>query len=140
MRILVTEDDFTSRRVMTGYLARFGAVDVAVDGQEAVDAVRLALADGQPYRLICLDIMMPNLNGQDALTVIRELESEHGVLPGDGARVIMTTALSDPRNILRAFNAQAEAYLVKPVTREKLYKQLLDLGLVSAEQVQELSH
>ncbi|MCC6581162.1 MAG: response regulator [Phycisphaeraceae bacterium] len=129
MRILVTEDDFTSRHVLTGLLSRLGHCDVAVDGREAVSAVSISLKQKEPYDLICLDIMMPNMNGQEALARIRELESEAGMQPGDGAKVMMTTALNDSRNILQAFNGQCEAYLVKPITRARLVEQIRLLGL-----------
>ena len=45
--------------------------------------------------------MMPNMDGQEALTCIRNLESENGISLGDGAKVVMSTALSDAHNVLK---------------------------------------
>ena len=45
----------------------------------------------------------------------------------------MTTALSDAHNVLKAFNGQCEAYIVKPVTREKILTQLIELEMVPRE-------
>jgi len=130
MRILVVEDDFVSRRLLCAFMAPYGSCDVAVDGEEAVKAVRLALDDNHPYDLICLDVMMPNMNGQIALRKIRELEREHEILVGDGARVIMTTALGDAKNVMQAFKGDCDAYIIKPIDKAKLIEELQKLGLI----------
>ncbi len=113
-------------------MARYGDCDVAIDGVEAVAAIELALDNSRPYDLVCLDIMMPNMDGQAALHEIRKLETKHGIQIGDGSKIIMTTALSDPKNILRAFDEQCEGYIVKPVTSEKIIKLLKDLNLLES--------
>lgn len=130
MRILVAEDDFSSRKLITSYLNEIGECDVAMDGEEAVEAVRLAINEHRPYRLICLDIMMPNLDGQNALRLIREMESEAGILAGMGAKIVMTTSLSDVRNISEAYRKECNGYIAKPIKKEKLIMELSALGLV----------
>lgn len=130
LRILVAEDDFASRRLIIDSLAPYGECHAAVDGEEAVEAMRNALEAGQPYDLVCLDIKMPKMDGQEALRQIRQLENERGILMGDGVKIIMTTALSDSRNILDAFNEQCEAYLVKPITRQALAEQMKKMDLI----------
>ena len=52
------------------------ANDVTVDGMEAVDAFMMALEEGNPYDLVCLDIMMPVMDGYQALVGIRNLEKK----------------------------------------------------------------
>lgn len=131
MRILIAEDDFASRTLMADILAPYGSCHVAVNGKEAIEAVENALKNDQPYDCICLDIRMPEMNGQEALKTIRQIEQEHGIAVGDGAKIIMTTALSAPRDILDAFNEQCEAYLVKPIRREKLLQQMEKLNLLN---------
>lgn len=130
--MLIVEDDFVSRQILVEHLSSFGRCDVAVDGEEAVQAVRLALNNGTPYDLICLDIMMPKMDGQTALKVIREIEEESGIFLGDGAKIIMTTALSDSVNIIKAFKSNCEAYLSKPISRDKLIEQLVKFGYSAA--------
>lgn len=130
MKILVVEDDFSCRWVLTLNLSFYGTCEVAVDGQEAVTAVRLALEEESPYDLICLDIMMPRMNGQKALKEIRRLEKEHGIPDGRGTKVIMTTALSDHKNIMAAFREQCDSYLVKPVKKADLVEKLKELELI----------
>lgn len=129
MNILVVEDDFISRRLLCRYLEGLGTCDVAINGKEAVDAVHEALHQRNHYQLICLDIMMPCMSGQDALTIIRELELEHGLAVGQGARIIMTTALEDHVNVRKAFKGSADGYVVKPIEKRKLFKLLEELDL-----------
>ena len=63
MKILIAEDDFASRKFMLRFLSKFGECDVTVDGMEAVDAFLMALDCDEGYDLVCLDIMMPELDG-----------------------------------------------------------------------------
>ena len=129
MRILVAEDDFASRRMMQKLLEPWGRADVAVDGQEAIDAFELAWSERAPYELIFMDIMMPKVDGQEALKAIRKSEAERGVPPASEVRVIMTSVLEDPKNVLEAFGkGGATAYLVKPISRDKLEAELDRLG------------
>jgi two-component system chemotaxis response regulator CheY len=129
MNILVVEDDFISRRLLCRYLEKSGSCDVAINGTEAVAAVHDALDAGNQYDLICLDIMMPGMTGQEALVAIRQLEVEHDIHVGQGARVIMTTALEDHVNVRQAFKASADGYVVKPIEKQKLFTLLNELGL-----------
>ena len=73
---LLAEDDFTSRLLLQEILKLYGTPHIAVNGREAVEAVRAALKTHEPYDLICLDIMMPEMNGLQVLSEIRLMEKE----------------------------------------------------------------
>ena len=103
MKILLAEDDFVTRKFMVNFLSKYGECDVTVDGMEAVDAFMMALEDGEPYDLVCLDIMMPVMDGYQALVGIRNLEKERGISEDNAVKVIMTTALNEERNVNMAF-------------------------------------
>lgn len=134
MRFLVAEDDFGSRRLLQALLKPYGVADIVVDGQEATEAFRLAWEEGDPYRIVFLDIMMPRMDGQQALRTIREIEKEIGVSPKDAVQVVMTTALEDPRNVVSAYyEGGATGYLVKPIDRAKLGAELERLGIQRLE-------
>lgn len=131
MKTLIVEDDFLSRSLLSTLLSEFGICHVAVNGQEALNAVERGLVENDPYDLICLDIMMPVMDGQQALQKIRRLEEQHGIGGLDTAKVIMVTAADDSKNIMKAFRqGQCEAYLTKPLDREKLITHIRDLGLI----------
>jgi two-component system, chemotaxis family, chemotaxis protein CheY len=130
MKTLIVEDDFISRHIIQEILLPFGTCDSAVNGREALEAFVLALDKGTPYDVICLDIMMPEIDGQEALRRIRAIEKDRGILNLEGVKIIMTTALEDFEVIKAAFRDQCEAYLVKPITQQKLLKQLEELKLI----------
>ncbi|KAB0669407.1 response regulator [Oryzomonas sagensis] len=131
MKCLIVEDDFISRRILKEMLSKHFDCDIAINGEEAVTSFRLAHEGKHPYDLICMDIMMPGVNGQEALRRIRELERSLQVPPQLEAKVIMTTALDDPQTVVQAFyKGGATAYLVKPIGRQKLMNELRVLGLL----------
>ena len=76
MRILIVEDDFASRKFMMNFMSAYGDCDGTVDGMEAVEAYMMALEDEQPYDLICLDVMMPVMDGYQVLHTIRNMEKQ----------------------------------------------------------------
>lgn len=129
MRILVVEDDFASRRMMQRLLAAYGEVDVVVDGEEAVDAFKMGWEESRPYDVVFMDIMMPKVDGQEALRRIRAAEKSMGIRQVDEVKIIMTTVMEDPKNVIEAFHeGGATAYLVKPVDLEKIRAELGKLG------------
>jgi two-component system chemotaxis response regulator CheY len=131
VKTLIVEDELTSRVMLREILKRFGSPHVAMNGKQAVSAVSTALAVGDPYDLICLDIMMPEMDGQEALKQIRQLEQEAGIGADKRAKVIMTTAHADRDNVLEAIQGQCDYFLVKPIDGRALLQELRRLGLIT---------
>ena len=130
MRTLIVEDDFTSRLLLQTYLARFGECHVAINGLEAVEAFRMSKQNGNGYDLICMDIMMPEMDGQAALREIRAIEEAGGTLSTSGVKIIMVTALDNVKEVVKSFNALCDAYVFKPVDTTQLLNHLKTLALV----------
>ena len=130
MRILIAEDDFASRKFILKFLSVYGECDVTVDGMEAIDAYMMALDEGEPYDLICLDVMMPIMDGYQALKNIRDIEKERNIPENERVKVIMTTALNEEKNVKKAFELGCTVYCAKPIDTDKLKAILNKLGLI----------
>ena len=120
MKALVVDDDLMTRIILQEILSAYAAVDICVDGKEAVDAYTSALARGQPYDLVCMDLLMPVMGGIEALRNIRREEGLRGRLRPDSTKVIITTASDDNDTISEAFRELCDAYVVKPIDTEQL--------------------
>lgn len=130
MKILLAEDDFVTRKFMTAFLSKYGECDVTVDGMEAVDAFMMAHEEGEPYDLICLDVMMPVMDGLQALKGIRDIEKQSNIPEEKMARIIMTTALNDEKTVKTAFDLGCTVYSGKPLDQERFEQALKKLGLL----------
>ena len=79
-----------------------------------------------------MDMMVPEVDGLQAVAAIRKLESLMGIPLTQRVKVIMTTALDDPRTIMKAlYESDANSYLVKPIRLQQLQAELRALKLVS---------
>jgi two-component system chemotaxis response regulator CheY len=130
MKTLVVEDDFTGRLILHTFLSRYGECHIAVNGREAVDAFGAALESGLGYNLICMDIMMPEMDGREAVRQIRAMEEARGILSTHGAKIIMTTAVPEVKDALQCFKHLCDAYLVKPINLFELLKEIKSYQLV----------
>ena len=130
LKILIAEDDLASRKFLAKFLSQYGQCDMVVDGLEAIDAYMISMRDRKPYDLICLDIMMPKIDGVKVLKAIRELEIQKFVLPEKRAKIIMTTALAQAELVETAFQHGCEAYASKPIDTDKFVEVMRKLGLI----------
>lgn len=130
MRALIVDDDHICRTVLQHALAPYGAIAFANDGLAALAEVARSLALNEHFDLITLDIMMPEIDGQQTLKGIRRLESLFDdVKP---ARIAMTSALDDKGNIFSSFREQADLYFVKPLKLDQVIGELKKANLVPA--------
>lgn len=115
MNILLAEDEKQlSRALVTAMQATGYHVDPAYNGQEAVD-----LAGQRAYDVIILDIMMPKLNGIEALNQLRQT--------GNKTYVIMLTAMAEIDDKVTGLDAGADDYLTKPFSLKELLARLRSL-------------
>jgi two-component system cell cycle response regulator len=105
MKILIADDDFTSRTLLTAVLQKHGYDVVAtVDGSEAWDVM------GQPDapKLVILDWMMPEMEGTEVCRLIRAVETD------EPPYIILLTAKGGKTDIIEGLDAGADDYLAKP--------------------------
>ncbi|MBF0183412.1 MAG: response regulator [Magnetococcales bacterium] len=129
MRILIVDDEPHNRTLLQHMLKALGECDLAVDGREAVEAFAMAFEDQRPYDLVLLDIMMPEMNGQDALKSIRAFEQEKGLSGNQEAVVFMVSALDTETQVVEAFfKGHCTDYVTKPINRDGLFAKLQEYG------------
>ncbi|HEX2958846.1 MAG TPA: response regulator [Chitinispirillaceae bacterium] len=128
MRILIVDDDITSGLVMQKMLSRYGETTITTDGRQALETFKEHILKKGPFDLMFLDIMLPEMDGQEVLKNIRDFEEQNWIFGSDGIKIIMTTALDDNKNIMAAFRSQCEGYIVKPISLSKIRTQMQALG------------
>jgi len=134
MRILLVDDSDSVRDLMARFLRDVGRVDEAADGKQAVDMFTAALEAGQGYDLVLLDILMPVMDGRQALAEIRRIERAHAVEYIDEVRVIMVTAVDDEECMLEAaFQGRTSAYIVKPLRKKLLLDKLAEMEIITRD-------
>jgi len=131
MRALIVDDDFYSRIVLHDMLRPVADCHIAVNGEEAVDAFKRALEEGRAYDLVCMDLVMPEMDGQQALREMRALEAERGVEAEKRCVVFVVSMVEDNRETNEAFfYGGADSFLVKPIDEARLMAELGEHGLL----------
>ena len=115
MRVLIAEDDLTSRILLRKVLEKWGyEVVVTEDGAAAWDVLRGA----DPPRIAVLDWMMPEMDGVEVCRRARSLETRQP------AYIILLTALGEKENLVTGFEAGADDYVGKPYDPAELHARL----------------
>ena len=126
-RILIAEDDRISQKLAAKIVEELGhTAFVSPHGKHAYEALKA----GNDFDLLLTDIMMPEMDGQEALRKIRELEEQRGISPPNGAKIVMTTALDDPKNVIAAYQNLCDTYIIKPIQKKMLLEALRKLKLI----------
>lgn len=126
-RLLLVDDEPVSLRFLSRALAGIGEAVEARDGGEAVELFREALDQGRPFAAVVMDIMMPGVDGVEAVRRIRAMEAAARAEP---CRVLMLSCLDDAEHQLSSqYEAGADGYLTKPVDLATLRRALANLDL-----------
>ena len=130
MKILIVEDDEASRIFLQKTLSHYGDCDITVDGMETLEAYLIALQEDAPYDLICLDIMIPKVNGVKVLKSIREIERKKRVKKNQHVKVMVITALAETQFVNESLTEGYDVYVAKPVDKKRLDEAINKLGLL----------
>jgi CheY-like chemotaxis protein len=116
LKVLVAEDNIINQRLVVGMLTQLGHTGMVVnDGAKALKCLSKMKVD-----VVLMDVMMPNMDGLEALAAIRELEaSQGGHVP-----IIMATSHDEPGDAARYKRAGADGYLSKPLEIERLQSEI----------------
>lgn len=135
MRIksLVVDDDKLCASTFKLELSKYGECDIVNDGIAAIKAYEESINSGNPYKLMLLDIIMPNLDGGQVLKQIREIEEQKKINDIDKLRIIITTAYDDWYNrsiIISNLNPIYESFFIKAPDLHELVDKIQDLGFI----------
>lgn len=129
MKVLVAEDDEASGKFLSKLLQRYGEVTLAKDGMEAVNKFVESVSSGEEYDLVCLDIMMPKLDGYKVLQSIRDAERKLGIPRISRCKVIMISALDEDFDASYV-SSDYDDYICKPIDIMKFDGIIRKLGLL----------
>lgn len=117
INVMVVDDSAFMRNMLKNIIAEAGSqvVGEAADGQEAIDKF-----DQLQPNLVFMDIMMPNLNGVEALKGI--------ITKSKGAKIVMCTSVGQQKVIDEAVEAGASDFVVKPFQKEDIINILKKYG------------
>lgn len=127
-RFLIVDDEVASRTKMKVVLSQFGACEDADNGKDAVILFKSALEAGRPFSAIALDLSMPEMDGSQALNLIRRIEAQRNMPEQDRVKVIIVTASSDRDSLVSCVQLGCDDYLIKPFNRETMIQKVLKLG------------
>ncbi|KAJ6264365.1 hypothetical protein Dda_0510 [Drechslerella dactyloides] len=114
IRVLVAEDNPVNQEVVSRMLRLESVYDITIakDGQEAVNRVKEALAEGKHFHIILMDVQMPTLDGIQATSAIRSL--------GYRAPIVALSAYSTENNIKECYDSGMDYFISKPVKKSQL--------------------
>ncbi len=130
MKVLIADDDKFSRKILETIFSKFSKCEFAENGVEAIAKFRSSLDLNDPFDLVCLDILMPEMDGLDVLKSFRLIEKHRNINPMDGTKILMLSGLNDSQSILGSFSAGCEAYIVKPIKEKVLLKKIKEFGVL----------
>ncbi len=130
MRTLIIEDEVSCCMILQQFLSPYGECVIAVNGKEGFKTFKAAYENSEPFDLICLDIMMPEMDGQEVLKLIRKWEKEIQVSENQKVKIIMTTALTDEENKSISMKEKCDVYIEKPIIKSRLIDEICSIGLI----------
>jgi CheY-like chemotaxis protein/HPt (histidine-containing phosphotransfer) domain-containing protein len=115
LSVLIVDDNATNRRILQEMLANWRMKPVAVDGgAAALDALSRARANGEPFPLVLLDSMMPEMDG---FTLAERIQQDPALV---GATLMMLSSADRRGDAARCRQLGVSAFLVKPVRQSEL--------------------
>ncbi|MEZ6038377.1 MAG: response regulator [Planctomycetota bacterium] len=128
MRMLVIDDQMTTRMLLRCMLETYGEVVEAKAGAEGVEMFGAALTAGAPFQMVCVDLGLPDIDGNQVLEQLRAAEVQHRASAPATIVVVSGNDTDEARS--DALERSADAYLTKPVSYESMFALLARVGAV----------
>lgn len=134
MKILVVDDEMVSRKKMQKIMQNFGECQTADSGKAAVEAYTEAILARQPFRLITLDVSMPDMGGTDVLALIRTHERNNAIAQKERVKILMVTSHADQETVITSITGGCDDYIKKPFSMERVAQTLKKVGLAQSSE------
>jgi len=122
LKILIADDNKSDRMILSAIVKKMGLeVCEAADGLEAIEQFKTQLPD-----IILLDVIMPNMDGQEAALEIKSLAGE------DMIPIIFLTSLQDAHDLAKCLDSGGDDFLTKPIIRLYYKRKLMLLAACGA--------
>ena len=119
-RVLVVDDNSTNRRIQTDLLTQWGIFVVqAESGRAALETLRASVESHQPFDLILLDVVMPEMDGFEVLTLI------HAMPEIDRPTILMLSSADQLGQMAQFQNLGAAGYLIKPIPPAEMLRAIV---------------
>jgi CheY-like chemotaxis protein len=119
LKVLIVDGQNTSRRILSKLLGVWKCrCDEAADGSSAIEKLRHALAQGDPFRLILLDTRLPDMDGEDLARIIKAEKDLNAPI------LVMLGSCGRWGDVARFEQTGFSAYLTKPIKQGALYHTL----------------
>ncbi len=130
MKVLIIDDFSLNREILTKFLVSIAKCDLVESGKNALIVIKDAIQKNDHYDLICLDLMMPEMDGFEVLKEIRRIEIELGVQPAKNTKIMITSELKDGDSVSKTIQLGCNGYLSKPYNKQNLKLQLEKMKLL----------
>ncbi len=128
MKTLIVEHDPDCRRALFNTLKQFGECCFAESRDDGVEIFREAWMGGKPFHLVCLDIMMPNMEGTELLHLIHASALGLTIEGYPQPRILLTTTMTDVDEVAGCYRKICDCHLTKPIESEQLLEKLVAMG------------
>ncbi len=130
LKTLIVEDVVVIRRLLANVLREHCESEFAENGGSAVKKFHEALSENTPFKLVCMDILMPVQDGISALKKMRELEKAAQIDEKNRAVILMITSMNEQEFIVDSIKAGCNGYIIKPIDPVKVLDEVKKHGLI----------
>lgn len=133
MKFLFVDDDDSILLFLGECLSPYASCVPARNGAEAVSAFDQAMAESDPFTVVFMDILMPDMDGNRVVRQLRHMEEQRGVSESGRFKLVMISVCTDTKNVSESFfDGMADAYIPKPLRADALLRELRKLGMLPA--------
>jgi len=130
MRTLIVEDVHFLALILQRIIEPYSSADFAHNGAVAIEKYTKAYTKGKAYDLICLDLLLPEMDGFEVLRSLRQFEEECNLPVNERTKVVVISTFNDQKTVAKARAAGCDSYIAKPFRKDRVLRTIEKLGLI----------